>query len=252
MFALMLAGCRPAVTITAPPANAVFFLGQPVDFAGSADDLLHGQLTGDALVWTSDRDGRIGTGAALTVSDLSEGAHTITLTATDSQGLAGTAQVSITVTDQVSFVLTSPAFSEGATLPVHYSCDGADVSPPLNWSGAPDATQSFVLIFDDPDAPRGTFTHWLVFNIPATMPGFAEAFPEKSQTASIREGQNDFGATGYGGACPPAGPAHRYNFRLYALDVAALEAPEGAERDEIEMLMQGHVLAQAELRVTFR
>jgi len=146
----------------------------------------------------------------------------------------------------MTFVVKSASFPEGGTIPKRYTCDAADVSPALTWAAAPEGTQSLALIADDPDAPVGTWTHWIIWNIP---PG--KALPEgvpKTDTLSdgSRQGRNDFKRIGYGGPCPPPGKAHRYFFRLYALN-AKLDLKAGASRGDLEGAMKGRVLAQAEL-----
>lgn len=139
--------------------------------------------------------------------------------------------------------VSSPAFAEGATIPRRHTCEGEDRAPELNWSGAPPETRSFVLIMDDPDAPRGTFTHWVLFDLPASLSGLPEGRPGVGV-----EGSNDFGRVGYGGPCPPSGHGpHRYFFRLYALDRESLGLPRGASRREVEAAMRGHVLAEGQL-----
>lgn len=145
-----------------------------------------------------------------------------------------------------SFAVKSASFAEGGTIPKRYTCDAADVSPALSWADAPDRTQSLALIADDPDAPAGTWTHWIIWNIP---PG--NALPEgtpKTDTLNdgSRQGKNDFKRIGYGGPCPPPGKAHRYFFRLYALN-AKLDLKPGSTRDDLERAMKGRVLGQAEL-----
>jgi Raf kinase inhibitor-like YbhB/YbcL family protein len=150
-----------------------------------------------------------------------------------------------------SFVISSTAFTSGASIPVQYTCDGTDISPPLQWSGAPEGTQSFALIVDDPDAPGGTFVHWVLFDMPATTTALAEAASPGALPAGSLEGLNDFGNQGYGGPCPPSGSSHRYYFRLYALDTAALGLAAGATRDQVDQAMSGRILAQAELMGTY-
>ena len=135
----------------------------------------------------------------------------------------------------------SQAFRQGNTIPQKYTCDDDNLSPPLRWTGVPAGTVSFTLIADDPDAPLGTWVHWLIYDIPAGE----SALPEAVQGLAV-EGQNDFRHTGYGGPCPPAGKPHRYYFRLYAMDIK-LDLPAGVSRDELEKAMQGHVLAEGEL-----
>lgn len=136
--------------------------------------------------------------------------------------------------------ITSGAFAHEAPIPRRFSCDGDDISPPLAFTGVPDGTQTLVLIMDDPDAPSGTWDHWVEFDIPASTANVPEA-------AGVlgRAGSNSWGRTGYGGPCPPGG-THRYVFKLYALD-AALNLDEGSTKQAVEAAMAGHVLASAEL-----
>lgn len=147
---------------------------------------------------------------------------------------------------EVTMQLISPVFSDQELIPAEYTCDGDDRSPPLRWDDAPPGTASFTLICDDPDAPGGTFVHWVVFNLPAEQQSLPAGVPT---TPTLPEGglqgQNDFGNIGYGGPCPPHG-THRYFFKLYALD-CTLTLPAGARKPQVETAMQGHVLATAEL-----
>jgi Raf kinase inhibitor-like YbhB/YbcL family protein len=146
-----------------------------------------------------------------------------------------------------SMQLTSTAFKEGDTVPKNYTADGKDVSPPLAWSGAPNNTQSFTLICDDPDAPRGNWVHWVIFNIPASRGEFPEAVPtEKEALGGARQGTNSFKKIGYGGPNPPAGKPHRYNFTIYALDTQ-LNVSAGADKEAVVQAMKGHVLAEGKL-----
>jgi len=147
----------------------------------------------------------------------------------------------------MSFEIRSTAFSDGNEIPKKYTCDGADVSPSLSWKDAPAGTQSFALIADDPDAPAGTWTHWVIWNIPATAASLPEGMQKVEESGGIRQGRNDFKRMGYGGPCPPPGKPHRYFFKLYALD-AKLEMAPGAGKKELERAMKGHVLAQTELK----
>ena len=147
--------------------------------------------------------------------------------------------------------VTSVAFEHGAKIPTRYTADGPDQSPPLRWDDPPQGTKSFALICDDPDAPRGTWVHWVIWNIPATARGLPEGVPPDPELPDgSRQGTNDFGRIGYGGPAPPPGKPHRYYFRLYALDTVLTLRP-GARRDELEDAMQGHVLAQGELMGTY-
>ncbi len=142
----------------------------------------------------------------------------------------------------MALTLTVPTFAAGDMIPKRYTCDGQNVSPALHWSDAPASAHGYALIVDDPDAPGGTFTHWVLFDIPGDQSGLAEG--EKAIGAA---GKNDFGRSGYGGPCPPHGHGpHRYYFTLYALDVAALKLKAGAARREVEAALRGHILAQAQ------
>lgn len=152
--------------------------------------------------------------------------------------------------DAMKLELTSPAFAHGQPIPVRYTCKGEDISPALAWGEPPAGTQSFALIMDDPDAPVGTWVHWVLFNIPASARGLSEAFPtDASLPDGSLNGTNSWGRTGYGGPCPPSG-THRYFFKLYALD-EPLAINAGADKGELEKAMVGHILASAELMGTF-
>jgi Raf kinase inhibitor-like YbhB/YbcL family protein len=147
--------------------------------------------------------------------------------------------------------LTSPSFSTGASIPARYTCDGRDMSPPLQWTGVPAGVKSFALIVHDPDAPAGDWVHWVAYNIPSAAVGLRENQPKKkSLDDGTLQGVNDFGKAGYGGPCPPGG-THRYVFHLYALD-ALLTLPAGVERQVLEEAIKGHVLAEGELTGTYR
>lgn len=146
--------------------------------------------------------------------------------------------------------ITSPAFKENSAIPARYTCDGEDVSPPLEWSDLPKNTQTVALICDDPDAPKQDLAHWVVFNLSPDQRRLAEHVPAEPQLASgARQGKNDFGRVGYGGPCPPSG-THRYRFALYALDTE-LHVPPSAPRDQVLQAMHGHVLDTAELKATY-
>ncbi len=143
--------------------------------------------------------------------------------------------------------LTSTAFSPGEMIPKKFTCDGPDVSPQLAWNDPPLGTQSFALIADDPDAPVGTWVHWVLYDLPASARELAEGVAKQEQLPSgARQGRNDFGKIGYGGPCPPPGKPHRYFFKLYALD-AKLNLKAGATKAEVERAMKSHSLGQAEL-----
>ncbi|AXK39244.1 YbhB/YbcL family Raf kinase inhibitor-like protein [Crenobacter cavernae] len=154
----------------------------------------------------------------------------------------------------MSLTLTSAAFAANGTIPAHLTCEGRDVSPPLAWSGAPEGTQSFVLIVDDPDAPdpaapRMTWVHWVLYNLPATTTGLPEDV--RALPPGTREGLNDWQKTGYGGPCPPIG-THRYFHKLYALDTVLPDHINRPTKSELMIAMHGHVLAQTELIGTYR
>ncbi|MFZ0314712.1 MAG: YbhB/YbcL family Raf kinase inhibitor-like protein [Candidatus Korobacteraceae bacterium] len=150
-----------------------------------------------------------------------------------------------------AFTLTSSAFAPGAAIPEQYSCKSADTAPALEWSGAPANVASFALIMDDPDAPGGTWVHWVVWNLPAAAQSLPQGVPKHEQLDNgARQGKNSFRKTGYNGPCPPAGASHRYFFRLYALD-GKLDLAAGASRSQLDAAMKGHVLAQAEYMGTF-
>jgi len=147
----------------------------------------------------------------------------------------------------MSFEVTSSAFASEETIPDRYTCEGADVSPPLSWRNAPAGTEEFALVCEDPDAPGGTFTHWLLYDIPASR----DALPEGVKTDprlswGAAQGRNDFGNVGYGGPCPPIGSEHRYTFRLYALD-DGLNLPPGASRHQLLSEVEEHAVARAGL-----
>jgi len=144
------------------------------------------------------------------------------------------------------FTLKSPDFASGTDIPKQFTCSGEDRSPALEWSGSPEGTKSFALIADDPDAPVGTWVHWVLFNIPGSSYALRAGIEKKEQLADgTRQGVNDFHKIGYSGPCPPQGNTHRYFFKLYALnDQLALAA--GVTKSALEKAMEGHILAKAE------
>ena len=145
----------------------------------------------------------------------------------------------------MAFTLSSPSFAEGELIPVKHTCDGEDEAPPLRWQDAP-AAQSFVLIMDDPDAPGGTFTHWVLFDIPGNQRELPVGLSNVGALGT--PGLNDFSRTGYGGPCPPRGGGpHRYFFTLSALDIPTLQLQPEASRRDVETMMRGHVVGQARL-----
>jgi hypothetical protein len=153
-----------------------------------------------------------------------------------------------------TLVLTSPAFADGTSIPLRYTCDGEDLSPPLAWAGVPAGTKSLAFIVDDPDAPDPaaptmTWVHWVLYNLPPTAADLAEGAATSALPDGTEDGINDWKRSGYGGPCPPIG-RHRYFFKLYALDgvLSGLNAPS---KVQVEAAMQGHVLAEAQIVGTY-
>jgi Raf kinase inhibitor-like YbhB/YbcL family protein len=146
--------------------------------------------------------------------------------------------------------LVSTAFEPGEAIPVNYTCDGEDISPPLQWDEPPEGTVSFALIADDPDAPVGTWVHWVLYELPVDSRALPEAVPPDAVLPTGgRHGENSWKRLGYGGPCPPSG-THRYFFKLYALD-SALDLDQGARAEQVRQAMEGHILAEGELMGTF-
>lgn len=146
----------------------------------------------------------------------------------------------------MGYMLTSEVFANGQPIPAAYTCDGDNISPPLQWSNVPANTHSLALVVEDPDAPSGTFTHWLAYNIPPQAQGLAGALPQQEVLPDgTRQGRNDFGDIGYGGPCPPSG-THRYLFKLFALD-SVLSLPAGASKHDLLQAVQSHTVAQTQL-----
>lgn len=146
--------------------------------------------------------------------------------------------------------LTSPAFAANGAIPTVHTCDGRDLSPALAWSGVPAQAKSLALVVDDPDAPSGTWVHWVLYDIPPSTTGLGEGAGAGALPAGTRQGRSDFKRTAYGGPCPPSG-SHRYFFKLYALD-AALGGLHEPTAGDLEKAMQGHVLARGELVGTYQ
>ena len=152
--------------------------------------------------------------------------------------------------DQKEFKVTSVAFKEGQPIPRQYTCSGVNVSPPLEWGTAPKPARTIAIIADDPDAPGGTWTHWVLYNLPAENIGLVENVPEtETLRAGGFQGKNDFGKISYGGPCPPSG-THRYFFKIYAVDTE-LPLKAGATKAELEKALEGHVVAQGQLMGTY-
>jgi Raf kinase inhibitor-like YbhB/YbcL family protein len=142
--------------------------------------------------------------------------------------------------------ITSSAFQDAGLIPSKYTCDGADVSPPLQWDSVPEDTKSIAVICDDPDAPMGTFVHWVLFNLSAEIRKLTENVPaDETLPNGAKQGTTDFGRTGYGGPCPPSG-THRYYFKVYALN-SEIDSPAGARKPDLLRAMEGHILAQGQL-----
>ncbi len=155
----------------------------------------------------------------------------------------------------MGLTLSSSVFSEGGVIPLKYSCEGDDVAPPLEWDGVPENAQSLVLIVDDPDAPdpdapKMTWVHWVVYNLPPDVKGLPEGATTEIMPVGTEQGLNDWNNIGYGGPCPPIG-RHRYFFKLYALNTV-LENLETPTKADVEVAMQGHVIAQTELLGTYK
>lgn len=150
----------------------------------------------------------------------------------------------------MEIVVKSPAFTEDHPIPTKYTADGGDVSPPLTWSGVPHGTRSLVLLCEDPDAPRGTWSHWVLYGLPGETRELGEGAAGGPLPAGAAQGVNDFGRPGYGGPSPPPGAPHRYYFKLTALSVE-LQLPAGAKRQDVLAAMDGHVLGEGWLMGTY-
>jgi len=149
--------------------------------------------------------------------------------------------------EAMAMEIKSSAFKAQEKIPAKYTCDGANVSPPLSWTDVPEKTQGLALIYDDPDAPVGTWVHWVIYDLPTETRELPEGMaPKEVLENGARQGVNDFRNVGYGGPCPPPGPAHRYFFKLYAIDTK-LGLPPRATKKDVEKAMKGHILAQTEL-----
>lgn len=147
---------------------------------------------------------------------------------------------------QVELKVESPAFKNGGMIPTKYTCDGSDVSPPIAWSGGPDTTKSYAIIADDPDAPVGTWVHWVIYNIPSDVTELEENVPKVERLPNgALQGINDFRRYGYGGPCPPGG-THRYYFKVYALDTVLSDGP-GLTKKKLLKRMEGHIIGYGEL-----
>jgi Raf kinase inhibitor-like YbhB/YbcL family protein len=162
------------------------------------------------------------------------------------QGIIGELYATTRGGVNMAIAVTSAAFTEGGMIPKEYTCDGRDISPPLAWTGVPEGAKSLAIICDDPDAPVGTWVHWVLFNIPATADELPQGIPgDKLLENGARHGINDFRKFGYGGPCPPGG-THRYYFKLYALDTELAKEP-GITKAELLKAMEGHILSEGQL-----
>lgn len=152
----------------------------------------------------------------------------------------------------MTWLLKTSAFAPNEEIPKLHTCDGPDRSPALEWEAPPAGTKSLALICDDPDAPVGTWVHWVIFNLPAEARSLSEGVPAQEKLPNgVLQGVNDFKRVGYGGPCPPRGPAHRYFFKLYALDAVLPLGPRATKAD-VERAMKGHILAEAQLMGRYR
>jgi len=163
------------------------------------------------------------------------------------------------VNESPAMTITSPAFAAGDTIPIRHTCDGINVSPALVFNDVPDRAQSLVLICDDPDAPRGTWVHWVLYNLPPDIAGLPENFSARdwntnipdSMHGPVHQGMTDFGEVGYGGPCPPGGKPHRYFFKLYALDIMIAinqeKTDSGLSKADLLAIMNGHILEETSL-----
>jgi Raf kinase inhibitor-like YbhB/YbcL family protein len=189
---------------------------------------------------------------ALTLPSIGESASS-TATPTEQTIILHTETISsdeIVEAEGVLFTLSSEAFVQGAPIPARFSCDGENVSPPLEWSDPPKGTESFALVSDDPDAPGGSWVHWILYNIPADVSALPEAISAVDELSDgSRHGENSFGRLDYGGPCPPSG-THHYYFKLYALDMV-LELGPGVKKEALLQAMEGHILALVELMGTY-
>ena len=165
---------------------------------------------------------------------------------------ADNATVSTERSAPMTIQIKSAAFANGQPIPQKHTCDGEDISPALSWDKSPEGTKSLAIICDDPDAPSGTWVHWVIYDLAAATTELPEAIPAKEDVLSgAKQGKNDFSRIGYGGPCPPKGNAHRYYFKLYALD-SVLNLKAGATKSDVESAMKGHVLGEGKIMGTYK
>jgi len=163
-----------------------------------------------------------------------------------------TPKIPDTATTPVTMTISSPAFQDGAKIPVKYTCKGQSISPTLQWANAPQGAKSYALILEDPDTSSGTLTHWIIFNISPDSNNLPEGVPTQTgNQTTFSQGNNSFGKTGYDGPCPPSGQSHRYIFSLYALDTVLSQLKAGASKSDVLEAMQSHILASGRLTGTF-
>lgn len=156
--------------------------------------------------------------------------------------ISGLVLTGLCLSDAAALELTSSSFNDGDSIPVEHTCFGKNINPPLSWKDVPEGTKSFVVMVTDPDAPMGTWIHWVVYNIPGGSTGLKAGLPRDAELEDgIRQGMTSFRKPGYGGPCPPPGPAHRYRFFIYAIDTL-LDFPAGAGRNDVLRQIQGHIL----------
>jgi hypothetical protein len=166
--------------------------------------------------------------------------------------ISGAAPIEPAKEKTMSIQITSSAFAEGQPIPDKYTCQGKDISPPLHWTNTPPNTKSLALVADDPDAPMGTWVHWVLYDLPPATTQLLEDTPRtQSLSDGARQGLNDFRRWGYGGPCPPPGKPHRYYFKLYALDIV-LGLKPGATKKDVERAMEKHILGQGQLMGTYK
>ena len=160
------------------------------------------------------------------------------------------AEITAIKSDLVVLSVSSSAFRDGETIPVKYTCDADNTSPDINWSNIPTGSKSLILIVDDPDAPSGTWVHWVLINIPVDRSGLPEGINGSDLSNIGVQGKNSSGKTGYTGPCPPKGNPHRYYFKVYALDTT-LNLQTGVKKADVEKSMEGHIIAQGQLMGTY-
>ncbi len=210
--------------------------GQERQITSDNAEQIFPDISGDRIVWMANNDGYWNIYLAT-----ADGPATMPIPAPTGEAESTSPPIKV----------SSSIFSSGTSIPVRHTCDGDDASPPLSWSGVPEGAKSLALIVDDPDAPKGSFTHWVIYNISPEESGLVEGLPhERDLPGGLHQGLSDFGTIGYGGPCPPPGPAHHYIFHLYALNRIP-DLPGGADRAALEAEMQGSIIAEGVLVGTY-